>query len=59
MIDRKIGEIFSIADARERIHLSRKQFIPLLNRMEKDGWVKRIENDREVCREYLDIKESE
>ena len=54
MINRSIGDIFSIADARERINLSRKQFIPLLNRMEKDGWVKRIDNDREVCREYLE-----
>lgn len=54
MINRKTGERFAIADARERIELSRKQFIPLLNRMEKDGWVKRIENDREVCKEYVE-----
>lgn len=52
MLDRKLGERFTVADARERTDLSRKQLIPLFNRMEKDGWVKRIENDREVCREY-------
>lgn len=53
MLNRKVGERFAVADARERTELSRKQLIPLFNRMERDGWVKRIENDREVCREYV------
>ncbi|WP_299012852.1 selenocysteine-specific translation elongation factor [uncultured Photobacterium sp.] len=47
---REIDERFTIADARERIGLSRKYMIPVLNRMESDGWIKRIENDRQVLR---------
>lgn len=44
---------FSIAEAKERTGLSRKFMIPLLNKMEKDGWIKRHENDREVVRELV------
>ncbi|MGF1682267.1 selenocysteine-specific translation elongation factor [Photobacterium minamisatsumaniensis] len=44
------SERFAIAAARERTGLSRKYLIPVLNRMEADGWIKRIENDRLVLR---------
>lgn len=54
MTHRKLGERFTVADARERTELSRKQLIPLFNKMERDGWVRRIDNDREVCREYTE-----
>lgn len=53
MNGRILHERFTVADARESTGLSRKQLIPLLNRLEKDGWVKRIENDRQVCRVYI------
>ncbi|WP_392561039.1 selenocysteine-specific translation elongation factor [Orbus sturtevantii] len=52
MSDRHLNEIFNVADARQRTGLSRKQIIPIFNRLERDGWVKRIENDRQVCRIY-------
>lgn len=52
MKGRPLHEKFSVADARDSTGLSRKQLIPLLNRLEKDGWVKRIENDRIVCKAY-------
>lgn len=52
MINRHIGDTFGVADARERTQLARKQIIPLLNRLERDGWVKRVGNDRKVCRAY-------
>jgi selenocysteine-specific elongation factor len=38
---RKKGERFSIPEAKERTGLSRKYMLPLLNRMEKDGLLKR------------------
>lgn len=46
----QLHERFTIAEARERTGLSRKYIIPILNRMEKDGWIKRYENDREVLK---------
>lgn len=46
------GNQFSISDFREITNLSRKQLIPLLNRMERDGWVKREGNVRRVIREF-------
>jgi len=52
MSNRHLNEIFNVADARQRTGLSRKQLIPIFNRLERDGWVKRIENDRQVCRVY-------
>ncbi len=48
--DYKINACFSIADAKERTGLSRKYIIPILNRMETDGWIKRLENVRQVIR---------
>lgn len=49
---REMDERFTIADARERTGLSRKYMIPVLNRMESDGWIKRVENDRQVLRTF-------
>lgn len=42
------GDLLSIADVREITGLARKQLIPLLNRMERDGWVKREGDLRRV-----------
>jgi len=41
---------FTISEAKDRTGLSRKFMIPVLNRMEKDGWIKRHDSDREVLR---------
>ncbi len=46
----KKGARFTIPDAKERTSLSRKYIIPLLNRMESDGYVKRDENERIVMK---------
>ncbi len=46
----KIGDRFSIPEVKERTGLSRKYMIPLLNRMELDGWVRRDENERIVLK---------
>lgn len=42
------GDLLSIADVREYTGLARKQLIPLLNRMERDGWLRREGNLRRV-----------
>ncbi|RWX55584.1 selenocysteine-specific translation elongation factor [Photobacterium chitinilyticum] len=47
---REVNERFKISDARDRTGLSRKYMIPVLNRMESDGWIKRVDNDRQVLR---------
>ncbi|WP_108649279.1 selenocysteine-specific translation elongation factor [Dongshaea marina] len=47
---RKPDERFSIAMAREATGLARKQLIPLLNRIEQDGWVRRDESERVVLK---------
>lgn len=47
---RKIGSRFSIPDVKERTGLSRKYSIPVLNRMESDGYVKRDGDERIVTR---------
>ena len=47
---RQLGDEFGVADARERIGLARKQLIPLFNRMERDGWVRRVGDNRVVCK---------
>lgn len=44
---RKPGDTFSIPEAKERTGLSRKYMLPLLNRLEKDGRLKR-EGDARV-----------
>ena len=45
---RQEGDRFSIPEAKERTGLSRKYMIPLLNRMEKDGMLKRDGDVRAV-----------
>ena len=40
----------SMADIKDKAELSRKYSIPLANRMEMDGWVRRDENDRIVLK---------
>ena len=45
---KKQGDIITIADARTASGLSRKYVIPLLNILEKNGKVKRQDNDRIV-----------
>ncbi len=47
---RAAGDSFPIGEAKERSGLSRKYLIPLLNRMETDGWVRRRGDLREVVR---------
>ena len=45
-----VGDRFTIPEGRDKTGLSRKYLIPLLNRMEQDGWLKRDDNDRIVLR---------
>jgi selenocysteine-specific elongation factor len=47
---RSTGDRFSIPEAKERTGLSRKYMIPLLNRMEKDGSLKRDGDVRVVLK---------
>ncbi|MBN2050251.1 MAG: selenocysteine-specific translation elongation factor [Spirochaetales bacterium] len=47
---RKSGDTFSIPQVKERTGLSRKFSIPVLNRMEQDGYVKRSDDLRVVLR---------
>jgi len=48
LADLEVGGILTIARTKERTQLSRKYVIPLLNRMERDGLVKRSGDDRVV-----------
>lgn len=45
-----IGSRFTIPDAKAKSALSRKYIIPLLNKMESDGFVKRKEDERIVLK---------
>ena len=45
-----LNDSFPVAHAKDRTGLSRKYMIPLLNRLERDGWVKRNESDRIVIK---------
>jgi selenocysteine-specific elongation factor len=45
---RASGDRFSVPEAKERIGLSRKYTLPLLNRMEKDGLLRREQDARVV-----------
>jgi selenocysteine-specific elongation factor len=45
---RKSGDRFSVPEAKERTGLSRKFTLPLLNRMEKDGLLRREQDARVV-----------
>lgn len=51
-----VGETFTIAQARDKTGLARKQLIPLLNRMERDGWVKRVGDLRMIHKQYSNTK---
>jgi selenocysteine-specific elongation factor len=44
-----VGGTLTIAEAKARTQLSRKYVIPLLNRMESDGYVKRSGDERIVA----------
>lgn len=44
------GDRFSIPAAREVLGLSRKYMIPLLNKFEQDGWVRRVGDERVVLK---------
>ena len=44
------GEVVALGEAKDRTGLSRKYMIPVLNRMERDGWVKRNDSDRVVLK---------
>lgn len=46
--DLKPGSSFQIAEAKARTGLSRKYIIPLLNRLEADGYVRRSGDERIV-----------
>jgi selenocysteine-specific elongation factor len=48
LADLEVGGILTIARTKERSGLSRKYVIPLLNRMERDGFVKRSGDERVV-----------
>jgi len=48
LTDLEVGGILTIAQAKQRSGLSRKFVIPLLNRMERDGFVKRSGDERVV-----------
>ncbi|MGL4666654.1 MAG: selenocysteine-specific translation elongation factor [Saezia sp.] len=45
-----LGDAFGVPEARDRTELGRKQLIPVFNRMEKDGWLKRVGDNRVVCK---------
>ena len=45
----EVGGTLTIAEAKARTQLSRKYVIPLLNRLESDGYVKRSGDDRIVA----------
>ena len=49
---RSVGSRLTIGEAKEATGLSRKYILPLLNRMERDGWVKRWGDDRVICRAW-------
>jgi selenocysteine-specific elongation factor len=50
LTDKKPGERVEISDAKQKTGFSRKYVIPFLNRMERDGYVKRSGDSRMVLR---------
>ncbi|MFQ3619604.1 MAG: selenocysteine-specific translation elongation factor [Spirochaetales bacterium] len=48
--DHPVGKPFTIGEAKAASRLSRKYILPLLNRMERDGWVKRRGDNRVILR---------
>ncbi|MFP2428906.1 SelB domain-containing protein [Enterobacter ludwigii] len=51
----RAGDLISIADVREYTGLARKQLIPQLNRMERDGWLRLEGNLRRVKRSGSEV----
>ncbi len=49
---KKPGSRFGVPEAKAATGYSRKYALPLLNRMERDGWVKRSGDDRVVVKEF-------
>ena len=49
---RKTGDKITISDARENTGLSRKYILPILNRMEAEGYLKRVGDARIVLEPY-------
>lgn len=47
---RKPGDRFQVPEAKERTGMSRKYILPLINRMESDGLVKRSGDERVVLK---------
>lgn len=48
--DKKIKDQFTIAEARTFLPLSRKYMLPILNQMASDGYLRRIEDKREIIK---------
>jgi selenocysteine-specific elongation factor len=47
---KKPGDRFGVPEAKAATGYSRKYALPFLNRMERDGWLKRDGDDRVVLR---------
>lgn len=47
---KEVGTLFSIAEAKEHLPLSRKYMLPLLNTMQDEGFVRRVGDLRQVVR---------
>ncbi|WP_025820120.1 selenocysteine-specific translation elongation factor [Shewanella marina] len=52
LMDHQVNDRISMAEIKDRTELSRKYSIPLANRMEKDGWVKRDGDERIILRTW-------
>jgi len=50
MLGWALNDTFGVPEARDRTELGRKQLIPIFNRMEKDGWLRRVGDNRVVCK---------
>ncbi len=50
--DHQPHDRISMTDIKDRTELSRKYSIPLANRMEKDGWVKRDNDERIILKAW-------
>lgn len=48
LTDKPVGSLFSIAEARTHLPLSRKYLLPLLNTLEEEGYVQRFGDKRRV-----------
>ncbi len=52
--NRSVGSLITLAEAKQVTSLSRKYLLPFLNRMERDGWVKRRGDDRVICKAWIE-----